>query len=150
MGISSCVGSLRRDEATAYDPIISHAVQQFNTESRALAERDTYGKAFLQVMNLWVNDEAVKRYTMARRFAKIAADLMGVDGVRIYHDQALYKEPGRRAYALASGRVLLAARHGQHAHPVDAAGGYHFGDGDAELRLSLGPARISEQDSHLG
>jgi ectoine hydroxylase-related dioxygenase (phytanoyl-CoA dioxygenase family) len=81
-------------EAAAYDPVISRAVQEFNTESRALAERDTYGKAFLQVMNLWVNDEAVRRYTMARRFAKIAADLMGVDGVRIYHDQALYKEPG--------------------------------------------------------
>ncbi len=81
-------------EAAAYDPVISHAVEQYNTESRALAERDTYGKAFLQVMNLWVHDEAVQRYTLARRFAKIAADLMGVAGVRIYHDQALYKEPG--------------------------------------------------------
>jgi ectoine hydroxylase-related dioxygenase (phytanoyl-CoA dioxygenase family) len=28
------------------------------------------------------------------RFAKAAADLLGVDGVRIYHDQALFKEPG--------------------------------------------------------
>ena len=31
---------------------------------------------------------------LARRFAKIAANLMGVQGVRIYHDQALYKEAG--------------------------------------------------------
>ena len=31
---------------------------------------------------------------MAKRFAKVAADLMGVDGVRLYHDQALFKEPG--------------------------------------------------------
>jgi ectoine hydroxylase-related dioxygenase (phytanoyl-CoA dioxygenase family) len=36
----------------------------------------------------------VRRYTLARRFAKVAAELMGVDGVRIYHDQALFKEPG--------------------------------------------------------
>src|SRR5512140_3690692 len=50
--------------------------------------------AFIQVMNLWVRDEAVRRYVLARRFAKIAADLMGVKGVRIYHDQALYKEAG--------------------------------------------------------
>jgi ectoine hydroxylase-related dioxygenase (phytanoyl-CoA dioxygenase family) len=82
------------EEAAAYEPVISRAVEQFNAESRPLAERDTYGKAFLQVMNLWVRDEAVRRYVMAKRFAKIAAGLMGVAGVRIYHDQALYKEPG--------------------------------------------------------
>jgi ectoine hydroxylase-related dioxygenase (phytanoyl-CoA dioxygenase family) len=81
-------------EAAAYEPAISAAVERFTTEMRPLAERDTYGKAFLQVMNLWVRDEAVRRYVMAQRFAKIAADLMGVCGVRIYHDQALYKEPG--------------------------------------------------------
>ncbi len=81
-------------EAVAYEPSISAAVERFTSEMRPLAERDTYGKAFLQVMNLWVRDEAVRRYVMARRFAKIAADLMGVKGVRIYHDQALYKEPG--------------------------------------------------------
>jgi ectoine hydroxylase-related dioxygenase (phytanoyl-CoA dioxygenase family) len=81
-------------EAVAYEPSISAAVERYTTEMRPLAERDTYGKAFLQVMNLWVREEAVRRYVMARRFAKIAADLMGVKGVRIYHDQALYKEPG--------------------------------------------------------
>jgi ectoine hydroxylase-related dioxygenase (phytanoyl-CoA dioxygenase family) len=59
-----------------------------------MEERDTYGKAFLQIMNLWVRDEAVKRYVLARRFAKIAAELMGVSGVRLYHDQALFKEAG--------------------------------------------------------
>ena len=29
----------------------------------------------------------------SKRLAKIAADLMEVEGVRLYHDQALYKEP---------------------------------------------------------
>lgn len=37
--------------------------------------------------------EIIQRFVMARRFAKVAAELMGVDGVRIYHDQALFKEP---------------------------------------------------------
>ena len=81
-------------EAAAFEPAITAAVERFKTEARPLAERDTYGKAFLQVMNLWRRDEAVRRYVMARRFAQVAADLMGVSGVRIYHDQALYKEPG--------------------------------------------------------
>ena len=80
------------DELKAYRRVINDATYRNNIESRPMEERDTYGKAFLQVMNLWVNDEAVARYTMAKRFAKIAADLMGVDGVRLYHDQALYKE----------------------------------------------------------
>jgi ectoine hydroxylase-related dioxygenase (phytanoyl-CoA dioxygenase family) len=87
-------GVLSTEEVHAYEPYIARAVQNFTTEVRSLQERDTYGKAFLQVMNLWVRDEAVRRYVMAQRFANIAADLMGVKGVRIYHDQALFKEPG--------------------------------------------------------
>ena len=59
-----------------------------------IEERDTFGKAFLQVMNLWRNDERVKKFVMAKRFGRMAADLLGVENVRIYHDQALFKEPG--------------------------------------------------------
>ena len=81
-------------EIAVYRPAINEAAQRFNTETRRLEERDAYGKAFLQIMNLWEKDEAVKRFTFARRFAAIAAELMGVEGVRIYHDQALFKEPG--------------------------------------------------------
>jgi ectoine hydroxylase-related dioxygenase (phytanoyl-CoA dioxygenase family) len=83
-----------RAEIAAFLPVIRAAVERFSTETRPLEERDTYGKAFLQIMNLWARDEAVRRFVCARRFARIAADLMGVKGVRIYHDQALYKEPG--------------------------------------------------------
>lgn len=87
-------GLASAEEISAYRPHINEAVARFNTETRKLEERDTYGMAFLQTMNLWVRDEAVKRYSLAQRFAKVAAELMGVSGVRIYHDQALYKEPG--------------------------------------------------------
>jgi ectoine hydroxylase-related dioxygenase (phytanoyl-CoA dioxygenase family) len=45
-------------------------------------------------MNLWRRDEAVKRFVFEKRFAQIAADLLGVEKVRLYHDQALFKEPG--------------------------------------------------------
>lgn len=81
-------------EAAAYRAAIGDAVARFNTETRSLEARDTYGRAFLQVMNLWRRDEAVRRFTLARRFAKVAAELLGVRGVRLYHDQALYKEAG--------------------------------------------------------
>ena len=41
--------------------IINAAAYQYNTEKRKLEERDTYGKAFLQIMNLWEVDEQVKK-----------------------------------------------------------------------------------------
>lgn len=87
-------GVLNADEVDAYRPVIVDAAGRYNTEKRKLQDRDTYGKAFLQIMNLWRGDEEVKKFVMAKRMAKIAADLLGVENVRIYHDQALFKEPG--------------------------------------------------------
>jgi ectoine hydroxylase-related dioxygenase (phytanoyl-CoA dioxygenase family) len=81
-------------EIDIYHPIIVGAADRYNTEKRDLQDRDTYGKAFLQIMNLWQNDANAKRFVFAKRMAKIAADLMGVENVRLYHDQALFKEPG--------------------------------------------------------
>lgn len=87
-------GLLDKDECTAYRSAINDASYKYNTEKRKMEERDTYGKAFLQVMNLWEVDGAVRSFTLARRFAKVAAQLLDVPAVRLYHDQALYKEPG--------------------------------------------------------
>lgn len=85
---------LSEEEVMIYRKAIKEAANRFNTERRKLEERDTYGKAFLQIMNLWEVDEPVKKFTLAKRFGKIAADLLEVKNVRIYHDQALFKEPG--------------------------------------------------------
>ena len=73
---------------------ISLEVQRLNTQHVPLEQRDTYSKAFLQIMNIWTQSEAVKNIVFSKRLAKIATDLMGVEGVRMYHDQALYKEAG--------------------------------------------------------
>ncbi|MCR8560719.1 phytanoyl-CoA dioxygenase family protein [Mucilaginibacter sp. BJC16-A38] len=87
-------GVLSEEEIAVYRPIIVNAADKYNTEKRKLEDRDTYGKAFLQIMNLWQSDEDARRFVLAKRMAKIAADLMGVANVRLYHDQALFKEPG--------------------------------------------------------
>jgi len=84
---------LTKTEVAAYRAVINAATYAHNTEKRSLADRDTYGKAFLQIMNLWQVDAQVRQFTLAKRFAQVAADLLGVEHVRIYHDQALYKEP---------------------------------------------------------
>lgn len=82
------------EAARYFQQVISRAAHRNNEEKRKLQDRDTYGKAFLQIMNLWRTDDEVKRFVLAKRFAKIAAELLGVPNVRLYHDQALFKEPG--------------------------------------------------------
>ena len=76
-----------------YGALISDLVITLNTLTKPMAERTTYERAFLQIMNLWREDTEVQEFVFSRRLAQIATDLMGVEGVRLYHDQALYKEP---------------------------------------------------------
>ncbi|HEX3133988.1 MAG TPA: phytanoyl-CoA dioxygenase family protein [Planctomycetota bacterium] len=72
---------------------ISAEVARRSRDVRPMASRSTYEKAFLQVMNLWRDDATARAFTFSRKLARLAAELMGVEGVRLYHDQALYKEP---------------------------------------------------------
>jgi ectoine hydroxylase-related dioxygenase (phytanoyl-CoA dioxygenase family) len=83
-----------RAEIDEYRPAIQRGAAALRRETRPLAERDTYGRAFLQSCNLWQVDDAVERFVRAPRFGRLAAELLGVERVRLYHDQALFKEPG--------------------------------------------------------
>lgn len=82
------------DTIAFFNQAISNRVEQMNTETRPLEERSTYGKAFLQLFNLWREDPIVKELVFSKRLAQIATDLMQTTGVRMYHDQALFKEGG--------------------------------------------------------
>ena len=84
------------DEETIsfFNDAISKRVKAMNNVSTPLEQRSTYGKAFLQLFNLWKEDEVVKEFVFSKRLANIAADLLMTDGARIYHDQALFKEGG--------------------------------------------------------
>ncbi|MDQ7818447.1 MAG: phytanoyl-CoA dioxygenase family protein [Melioribacteraceae bacterium] len=77
-----------------YNTVITEKVNQLIKVDLPLEKRDTYGKAFLQLFNLWREDELIKELVFSERIAKIASDLMEVKGVRLYHDQALFKEAG--------------------------------------------------------
>ena len=73
---------------------ITREIDKLNIPTVDIEKRDTYGKAFLQIMNIWTKSEPVKEIVFGKRLAKMASELMCVDGVRMYHDQALFKEPG--------------------------------------------------------
>ncbi|MGB9150912.1 MAG: phytanoyl-CoA dioxygenase family protein [Burkholderiales bacterium] len=73
---------------------ITRLTISLNTQTKPLEQRSTYDRAFLQVMNLWERSAVVRQFVLGARLGRIAAELMEVGGVRLYHDQALYKEPG--------------------------------------------------------
>ena len=79
-----------KEEIEKFRPVVRNCLELYNTQYSSEKERG----AFLQTKNLRMRNPAAKKFTTAPRFGKIAADLLGVDSVRIYHDQALYKEAG--------------------------------------------------------
>jgi len=65
-------------------------------DHRSLEEKSLYEQSFMQCINLWEDHPGVLRLTFHRAIAAAAAKLIGVPRLRLWHDQALYKEPGGR------------------------------------------------------
>ena len=65
-------------------------------DERELKDKSQYEQSLLQCGFLSWDFPAVKDFVFAKRFAGIVRDLMKVDHVRLWHDQALFKEPGGR------------------------------------------------------
>jgi len=82
------------DELRHYGEEITRLTIALNTQTAPLEERSTYDRAFLQVMNLWEQGGLAREFVFGKRLAGIAATLLETEGVRLYHDQSLYKEPG--------------------------------------------------------
>ena len=61
------------EELKGYRTAICAAVDDYAKTQEELSKRNTYGKAFLQLGNLWQRDKIVKQFVYARRFAQIAA-----------------------------------------------------------------------------
>lgn len=88
---------ISRVEMNAYRPVVRRAVSQFSatTPVSQKLDQEAYREAgHISAFNLRQADAGVLKFVLARRFGKIAADLMGVDAVRVYMDEAFYKEPG--------------------------------------------------------
>jgi imidazolonepropionase-like amidohydrolase len=57
---------------------------------------DAYSQSFTQITDVGLCDSVVRAFTHAPRIAKMAADLMGVERVRLFCEDWLIKEPGAR------------------------------------------------------
>jgi len=69
---------------------LAHEAPDKGPEDR---DNSYYGQVFQQRVNLWQDNPAVKELILDPRIGKLATELEGVDGMRVWHDQALYKAP---------------------------------------------------------
>lgn len=95
------------EELEEWRAAVDHAVAERGQQRLAFAQegqratstagpreaQEYYDRVFTQRNNLWQTDEHVRRLVLQANLGKFAADLAGVDGVRIWQDQALIKEP---------------------------------------------------------
>ncbi|HVN64948.1 MAG TPA: phytanoyl-CoA dioxygenase family protein, partial [Candidatus Binataceae bacterium] len=65
-------------------------------DHRSIAEKSPYEQSFIQCINLWEDNPEVLPLTFHRKIGEAATALIGVPALRLWHDQALYKEPGGR------------------------------------------------------
>ena len=57
------------------------------------ADKSYFDNVFDQLINLWMDNEKMRALMLDERLGRMAAELAGVDGIRIWHDQALVKKP---------------------------------------------------------
>ncbi|HEV7301682.1 MAG TPA: phytanoyl-CoA dioxygenase family protein [Tepidisphaeraceae bacterium] len=67
------------------------AAPEFTPDGK-LRPKGAYEQIFKQKVNLWQRHPAVARFVTSRRLGNLAAQLEGVP-MRLWHDQALFKEP---------------------------------------------------------
>ena len=80
------------DELTQFRLAVEEAVAEEREPEDPGRIKGSYEQIFIQKVNLWQRHPKVKEFVLSRRFAGIAKRLAGVD-VRLWHDQALFKEP---------------------------------------------------------
>jgi hypothetical protein len=96
-------GFLSPDELGFWREALDEAVVKRNG-SKLPDREEVYGKGdnddkfyfdnvFDQLINLWQDNEKMKKIMLDERLGQMAAQLAGVDGIRIWHDQALIKKP---------------------------------------------------------
>ena len=88
---------LTTDELVRFGAAVDEGVaRRSRHDARTVAEKSRYEQSFIQCQNLWEDCDEVRPLTFHPLITETAARLLGVAAVRIWHDQALYKEAGGR------------------------------------------------------
>ncbi len=84
-------------EIEGHRKAVDHAVAlRTRDDGRSLSERTPFEQSFTMCQYLWEDFPDVGRLTFHPKVAGMAAALIGAERLRLWHDQALYKEAGGR------------------------------------------------------
>jgi len=90
-------GVLSAAEVSRLGAAVDHAVTaRKRGDKRTLAEKTPYEQSFIQCQYLWEDFPQVRPLTFHPAIGRLAAALIGAPAIRLWHDQALYKEAGGR------------------------------------------------------
>jgi ectoine hydroxylase-related dioxygenase (phytanoyl-CoA dioxygenase family) len=90
------------DELETWRHALDHATGARASRLPDRSDGDTseyFNNVFTQRVNLWKSDERIAKLMLDERLGELASELAGVDAIRIWHDQALIKEPWGNATA---------------------------------------------------
>lgn len=84
-------------EIEFYREVVKDAIKERKQyDLRQLQDKSEYEQSFIQCQNLWEDFPVIRELTFDQRLGEIAASLLGVSRLRVWHDQALVKEAGGR------------------------------------------------------
>ncbi len=96
-GFVHAPGVLTSAEVSRLGRAVDHAVAtRKRGDDRTLAEKTPYEQSFIQCQYLWEDFPEVRPLTFHPAIGRLAAALIGAPAIRLWHDQALYKEAGGR------------------------------------------------------
>jgi ectoine hydroxylase-related dioxygenase (phytanoyl-CoA dioxygenase family) len=87
---------LTEDEIERYNEAVTRVIRHSAGNDTPLEQKSPYQQSYIQCINLWEESEEVRPLTFHPRLGQAAAELMGARAVRLWHDAAVYKQPGGR------------------------------------------------------
>ena len=81
------------DELDEWRRAVDEALLSRGEEILPFGPHFSDSQVFKQRIQLWMDNDRIKDLILDERIGEMAADLEGVDGIRIWHDQALIKMP---------------------------------------------------------
>ncbi|MBX3484332.1 phytanoyl-CoA dioxygenase family protein [Phenylobacterium sp.] len=96
-GFVHAKGLIPAGEIAALTPAVDEAVAtRKGRDTRALSEKTPYEQSFIQCQYIWEDFPGVRGLTFHQNLGEALGALLGAGKVRLWHDQALYKEAGGR------------------------------------------------------
>ncbi len=96
-GFFHAKGLLDPSEIAKHRTVIDRAVAlRTHQDTRSLTDKTPFEQSFTMCQCLWEDFPAIGKLTFHPKIAGLAAALIGASSVRLWHDQALYKQAGGR------------------------------------------------------